>query len=98
MLGLVLVILGWCFETRNTRRARSSSRGVFVCPPMSADDTAITAGATTGNAPEEGFSHGNRNSEVVQRREGLRLHHARGRRGRVRPLLRRPGARLQEPC
>src|SRR6266403_5518212 len=36
----------------------------FVCPPMSADDTAITAGATRGNTPEEGFSHGNRNSEV----------------------------------
>lgn len=32
----------------------------FFCPSMSADNTAITAVAIRGDAPEEGFSNGNR--------------------------------------
>src|SRR5256885_5253659 len=38
----------------------------FVCPPMSADDTAITAGGTRGNNPAEGFRHGKRKREGGQ--------------------------------
>src|ERR1700744_4827788 len=42
-----------------------------------------------------GDSHGNRNRQVVQRREGLRLHHPRGGQPRpVRPPLEHPGRRL----
>jgi len=48
------------------------------------------------DAPEDSRD-GNRYREVVQRREGLRLHHAGGWRGRLRALQRDPGAGLQEP-
>src|SRR5207248_5393226 len=46
----------------------------------------------------EVFFYGKRNRQVVQRRQGLRFHHARGRlKGRVRPPLEHRRRRLQEP-
>src|SRR5215207_5293820 len=42
-------------------------------------------------------NYGDRNCEVVQRREGVRLHRARRRRRRVRPLFGNPEGRLPHP-
>src|SRR3989441_11483516 len=45
----------------------------FFCPPMPADDTAITAGATKGKGPEGGLGMDTGTREWVQQGEGLRL-------------------------
>src|SRR5262245_56332272 len=47
---------------------------------------------------KRGSRYGSRTGEVVQRREGLWIHHTGGRRGRFRPLQRHPGPGLQKPC
>src|SRR6266852_5908778 len=46
---------------------------------------------------ERNQTYGTGHGQVVQRREGVRLHPGRGRRGRLRPLQRHPGPGLQEP-
>src|SRR5204862_1226639 len=91
--------IGETISDREQRRARSTSCGVFSCPPITEGNPATTVGARRGfEDPEErGRRYGTRTGEVVQRRQGLRIHHARGWRRRFRPLLRHPGERLHEP-
>src|SRR2546427_12740977 len=45
----------------------------FFCPPMPADDTAITAGATKGSGPGGGSGIGTRTMKGVQHAEGVGL-------------------------
>src|SRR2546426_6541635 len=45
----------------------------FFCPPMPADDTAITAGAKKGKAPEGGSGIGKGKMKGVNRAEGVGL-------------------------
>src|SRR2546422_3166109 len=57
----------------------------FFCPPMPADDTAITAGATKGSAPGGGSVHGTRKEKGVKHAEGFRFITPEGGQGPVVP-------------
>ena len=61
--------------------------------PRSADER--TPGFDSSGGQEFHEAHGN--GEVVQQQQRLRLHQARQRRGRVRPLLRPPGRGIPIP-
>src|SRR5205807_10192021 len=84
-------------EERDTRRAEIQFARRFCLPSSFAGQRLrVTGIRRLGFAPKEGFEYGTRSSQVVQRCEGLRLHHAGKRRGRLRPLQRRRRAGLQE--
>src|SRR6516165_12536310 len=86
-----------CERSRHTPRG-PSSRGVFVCLPIPEGNPATMAGAQGLEDPlKRGPRYGSRTSKVVQRRKGVWVYHAGGRRGRICPLQRHSSSGVQEP-
>src|SRR5581483_1972477 len=98
-----------------TRSGWRCQRSRHPCTAPVRDDRARAIAATVSptkngsglrKAPSHAFTrskggvfHGTRNRQVVQRFEGVRVHHPRGRvEGRVRPPLEHPGRGLQVAC
>src|ERR1043166_1814652 len=80
--------------------ARDPVRAAFLFAFRRGRRPRIEAGCIKGRGPEERYEvrkHGKRTSEVVQRGQGVRFHHAGRRRGRVRSLHCYTGPGLQNP-